>query len=674
MDASMLKWSPPMRRIWLCLSVVGDTKETCTEEAKEDRGFGGNEAMTGGTASSVICEFNHESLTDLTPVRIVRCLGRNVCAVLFRPSLGTGADPAKASSLEADYIALVDFSLEKPVIKVTKGRDISFFPSSGSECTHGLILSLDGCSLTYFDWNSSKECELSSSFRPIIGVDNEKDYVDCWRIALFSEGPKLNLTVWGTRLRDNRVCFVAGDICNVSDASSTEWSKLLPNVVSGRSARLGEGEDVLSIVGLQGDGSGYRNFALATTTRVLILSSALTVAAEAKKLVSSSLAPLGSFAVCFSSDSKVRYLCCLDDGLSEGVVATLAQSSYGQAHSSLMAVRPDRLILCPCQLGLSLLELGQTPDTFRLPAGSTRPALLLEPMIANAVCVGGKQNQSTLILRSVVEKFGRKVSSITHSEKEGIGSYGAGLTPGAFAILRKYKLKHAASWLLTGTVKFDRSTNTTVLPPWLPIGPKSQGVLNSDAMLHVIANGDTYFSDYVKSPELNAASALPRQSDPAAYLCREYANDILCCNGEPLDAVKTFDISGSESTESIVLQLTLLLEKTKGNKAAGVLKSLSGFSDNGKSCPSALLKSSSSLAALALSLKVNPGASSKQGMTGDQVTCWIKPLAPSLQRSKITSRSRQRIMGEKDLENLGEKGVDLDTVWSSPCNESRHVW
>jgi hypothetical protein len=138
--------------------------------------------------------------------------------------------------------------------------------------------------------------------------------------------------------------------------------------------------------------------------------------------------------------------------------------------------------------------------------------------------------------------------------------------------------------------------------------------------------------------------------------------------------VKIFDISGSESTKSIVLQLTLLLEKTKGNKAAGVLKSLSGFSDNGKSCPSALLKSSSSLAALALSLKVNPSASSKQGMTGDQVTCWMKPLAPSLQRSKITSQSRQRIIGEKDLENLGEKGVDLDTVWSTPCNESRHVW
>lgn len=678
MDASMLKWSPPMRRIWLCRVVVGDTKETCVEEGKEDRGFGDNEEVTGGAASGVVCEFNHESLSGLTPARIVRCSGRNVCAVLFRPSLGLGADTAKALSLTADYIALVDYGVGKPVIQVTRGRDISFFPSSGSEFTSGLILSVDGSSLTYFHWNSLKECELATSFRPIVGVDSGKDYVDCRRISIFADSLKLNLTAWGTRLRDNRVCFVAGDLCGIAEATVTEWSNLLPNLVSGRSAWIGVGEDVLTTVGLHGDGSGYRNFALATTsTRVLIVSSALTVVAESKKPLSgSSLAPLGSFAVCFSSDSKVRYLCCLDAGLSEGVVATLAESRYGRIHSSLLAVRPDRLILCPCQSGLSLLELGQTPDSFRLPSGITRPALLLEPMVANAVCVGGKQNQSTLILRSVVEKFGRKISSMTHGENEGLGSYGAGLTNGTFAVLNKYKLNHAASWLLTGTVNFDRTANSRVLPPWLPIGPKSQGILNSDAMLHVIANGDSYLSEYVKSPDQNAASTLPRQSDTVAYLCREYAQDMLCHQGKPIDALKTLDISGAESTESIMLQLTLMLEKSKSNKVAGVLKSLGGCGDNGRArVPSGAAKSSSSLAALALSFKMNSGSRCKQGMNADQVNCWMKPLAPSLQRSKFTNRARQRIIGEKDLENLERREVDdLSSLWTTPCNESKHVW
>jgi hypothetical protein len=107
--------------------------------------------------------------------------------------------------------------------------------------------------------------------------------------------------------------------------------------------------------------------------------------------------------------------------------------------------------------------------------------------------------------------------------------------------------KQAASWLLTGTVQFDRSTNSKILPHWLPVASKARGALNSDGFLHLIANGDQYFSDYVKAPGQNMASTLPRRTDPAAYVCQEFARDALV-SGKPFDALKT-DIAGAEATE-----------------------------------------------------------------------------------------------------------------------------
>lgn len=675
-DATMLRWSTPMRRFWLCRAIIGDTKETCFEEEAVEQGFGDNEEVAGGAASDVICELNHESLMELTPVRIVRSSDGNVCAVLFRSALGSEAGPARSLSLECDRIALVAYGARDPAIVVVHGRDISFFRGNRPGDATGLILSLDGSSLTSFKWDSSKTFELGNACRPLVGVDGDRDYVDCRRIVLFSDGPTQNLIILGKRLRDNRACFVAGDICGVANFSSDEWSMLLPNIVSGRSAWLDEGEDVFSIVGLQGDGTGYRNFALTTSARVLILSSELSVAAEDRTyLANSSLSPLGSFAVCFSSGDNVQYLCCLEGRLSRGSIAACAQSRHGRENNILIAVRPDRVIFCPAQSRLTFSELGQDVDAIYLPVSSTRAAMLLEPMVANAVCVSGKRSQSHTVLRTVIEKFGRKVSSISHGDNEGIGPYGAGITPGVFAILSKYDLKQAASWLLTGAIKFDRSANTRVLPPWLPVGPKSKGALNADAMLHVISNGDNYLYEYIKSPEQNIASTLPRQSDPVAFLCGEYGCSALG-DGKPLGALKTLDIPGAEYSESLVLQLSLTLEKSERKEAAGVLSSLSGFGEHVRARQPTSTKSSSSLAALALCCHTNAMTPSNQrGMTVDQLNVWILPLAPSLQRSKLAGRSRQRILGEKDLERAGGKEVDdSDSVWATPCNESKHVW
>jgi len=672
-DASMLPWSAPMRRTWLCRSVAGDTKETfVVEETKEERGFGDTEEASGGASADVICELNDGALRGMAPTRIVRCIGSNVCAVLFRPAFASARSGKALALVEADTIALVNFQETSPVINITKGRDIVFFPSEeeDSKSARGLILSADGASLTFFNWTSGTDCELSTSFRPIVGVDSDKDYIESKRIDLFVDGTKLSLGVLGKRKK--KYCFVTGDICDFADATSEAWFKLLPNIVSGRSSWIEEGEEILSIVGLQGDGSGYRNFALATSSRVLILSSALTVAAETRRRVScANLAPIGNFAVAFSSEDKVRYLCCLDGDFVESGIATLSDKSY----NAVLAVRPDRLLLSPTQACTCLVEPGRSPNSFIMPAPNTRVALMLEALVANAICVGGKQNQSTPVLRTVIEKFGRKGGSLTHGEKEGIGQYGAGLTSKTFAMLDTYGLKHSASWLLTGVPKFERSVNCEILPAWLPVSAKSKGAMNTDAMLQVLSNGDSYLLEYVKSPEQNMPAPLPRQSDITASLSAEYGQAALA-SGKGLDALKMFDLSGSESTESSLLLLSLLLEKKNGGSgSAGILESISGLRESAFSRSSKMEKIPASLAALALSLKKAQG-SSDFSMTKDEIDRFMKPLAPSLQRSRTSGRPRQRLLFEKDLESAAssDKTQDLDSFWATPCNESKHVW
>jgi hypothetical protein len=201
-EASLLKWSHPMRRFWLCQTFVGDTKETFVEEEKQNRGFGDSDEVAGGAASEVICDLNHESLIGLAPFRITRCQGRKVCAILFRHSLGLNSDVDKAISSKAAAIVLVDYSSDKAAIKVVEGRDILFFPNTGGPDVRGLVLNIDGSSLTFFICESLKTFKLASSFRPIVGVDCDKDYIECHRVVAFAEGDKLTLAVLGKRWRD----------------------------------------------------------------------------------------------------------------------------------------------------------------------------------------------------------------------------------------------------------------------------------------------------------------------------------------------------------------------------------------------------------------------------------------------------------------------------------------
>lgn len=671
------EWALPRRRHWLCRTVVGDTKATAAQQAtKEVPGFGVDDVVTGGAVSDVVCELFDEALDGLTPYRIVRRKGASLCAVLYRPSLAAKSGSPSGFTLNATKIAFVDYTGSPAAIQVIDGRDVAFWPSEGTDSPFGVVLSIDGSSLTSFTWDSSERvCKLGAAFRPIVGVDTDENYVECRRIFAFAGPSVVGLVVVGKKHKDGRSCILSGDLCSVADLSVDKWSALLPNIVSGRSLFLENEEEVLSVVGLEGDDSGYRNFGVATSSRVLIVSSGMDIAASVTVDTSASaLAVMGAFAVAYCSGNKVCYLCCLDGSLATGTVATLPAPTCGYNQLLLTAVRPDRVLVTEFHHGVRLVEYGQSANTFLLPMAVTKPALLLEPMVANAICVGGKQDSSTPVLRTVIEKFGRKVASITHGDEEGVGNIGAGITPKTFEMLHKYGLHQAASWLLTGTVMFDRSANTRILPPWLPIAPKAEAALNCNAFLHVIANGDEYLSEYIKSPEGGTAAALPRSSGPAAYICRENAMNSLRA-GKALDALKMFDLVGSEASESLILQLSLALGKDSSRDVAGLLKTMCGFDDTGFSRASNLVKAPAALAALAVTMKQKKSKGADLGMNEEELSRWMKPLAPSLQRGARIIRSRQRIFGTGDLARAGDKSEDkTDGLWVSPCNESKHVW
>jgi hypothetical protein len=168
-----------------------------------------------------------------------------------------------------------------------------------------------------------------------------------------------------------------------------------------------------------------------------------------------------------------------------------------------------------------LVEQDGNEHSFPLPTAITRPALLLEPMVANALRESDTPGEAKAIIRSVIERFGRKVAPFPHTNDEGIGSAGSCLTPKVLDMLATPGLKQPASWLLTGTCQLDRAANSKILPPWVPMNSKAAACLNPDVYLHFISNGDQYFSDYVKSPDHKMAWTLP--SNPSAVICHELA-------------------------------------------------------------------------------------------------------------------------------------------------------
>jgi len=674
----MLNWARPVRRHWLCRSVCGDRKERhAKEEAKEASQFGDDEEeiALGGSFSDVVCELEGKALSGSVAFRIVRCPGSVICAVLLRPALGQTSQGILSSfSTGCVTIAVIEAAPNRQPtgFEILEGRDIAFLPpEKPGAAVKALVLSRDGGSITIFEKKESG-WEGGTSYRPILGVENDHNYVEAMRLFLVTGDAKCGLAVVGKKHADDKSCILLGPLVTNDQIACEDWSRILPEMSPSHPCLwLRREEEVVSLVCLPLSNSSPQKLAVSTSSRVLIMNCKLGVLARSKVCVASgALAPLGSSSVAFvSRDGKIRYLSCLDRDMASGCLVTIPLPQYGYAFYQLLAVRSDRILYFEWHNGSSLVEQNDDPDCFLLPTAVTKPAMLLEPLVANAICEGAYNVDSTAQLRGVIEKFGRKMASISHGDQEGIGNMGVGITPRVYELLSRYGHEADSSWLLTGRVQFDRSTNSKLLPPWMPVSAKKEGAVNSDAFLHLIANGDQYLSEYIQSPDQNMPSALPRPGDPTSYLCREFGQDSLS-EGHAGNALKMLDLAGTDSTESMLLLLSLLLE-VKNADSTALLRSLGGYDESSMS--SGLPTATSSLAALAGNMRTK---TTQKPMDNHHVKRWMNPLAPSLQRGTHYRRARQRLVGEKVLESAccAQDEILVDPQWLSPCNESRHIW
>jgi hypothetical protein len=683
-DASLWEWSPPTRRHWLCKTLAGDCKEATDgsnpQESKDDNSNNNHdEVVTGGASSNVLCELGASggsgpSLASLFPARIVRSEKGECAAVLFRET--KDVECTTISFLEQDP----ENAENNRMVQVVEGRDALFLatPTGDDASPQALVLDKKGGSISLWSRKSSKDklWEQGTAFRPILGVGVDNDtHVECRRMLPCRFQNKMSLLAFGTKISDGKSCLVMGQLEEYSGAEGDAmWATLLPNIEESPVLWLDKDEDATLLVSLPSEQDIRGGIAVATNKRVLILSCEMKLLAETPvSIPPSSLVPMGSFTVAFcNSDYKIRYLTGLQRPYGTGLIATLPRPRFGYCPHLLIAVRPDRLLIYHWHCGTRLVEKGQSSSTFLLPMATTRPALLLEPMVANAISTGGKEAGSMPFLRTIVEKFGRKAATMTHGEDEGIGNHGAGLTPKVFELLSHNGLKHAASWLLTGTVHFDRAANSRLLPGWMPVSAKVKASIDADSQLHVIANGDQYFSEYVKSPDTNMTSTLPRPSDPSAYLCNEFARDALA-KGNALDALKMLDIVGTESTDAMVLQIALALQVDPSKDVTNILQAL--CQSDGQVGKSGGSTASASLAALALEFKTKK-VRAGQPTSGDFTQRYMKHLAPSFQRGKRAGRPRQRIIGESAFAKFrGEaSSVISDRLFSTETSEAKHVW
>lgn len=531
----------PIIQFWLCATTMQNVATGSSLQTEvEIEEF-------AAVGSRLVCELANESLNGLRPRSLARCPGLPVCAVAFGPAM---QDEYQAQC--ATKVALVDFR-STPRIYILDGRDIAFMPSE-TELINGFVLSTDGTSQVFFSLReSSLDISHDSACRPLLGTDAREKYVDCERVFLFQGNGKVNLGVLGRRLVDRTRCFAVGTLCETASINADSWRKLLPNMTFAV-VTFEPDEMVISAVGLQPDSEGFRNFCIATSTRVMIVSSSLEIVAEVQHDTrSTSPTPIGSFSVSYVTGHQIRYLSCLPSKMGSGLIGSVPKDK-GVSDHILAAIRQDRSISLLCTKEYRFLDAnGEQTDDVLMNCPRIKPCFVLEPLLSNACCIAEVQTaKDGPLIHDLIGKFGRFPTPLVHSAGEGVGP-SEGVSASCLTMLNSMGHTTAARWILTKNSQFTRSSASHISLPAIPVGVKG-ACADADEFLHVIADGDNDLTEYVKSPETRTPVTLHACSSPHSYLSEEYAH-VSLERGQGNGALKIFDMAGRNRSELALFQV-----------------------------------------------------------------------------------------------------------------------
>lgn len=687
-------WSSPSQRNWLLITAPGDkTIDTLPRIAIEEDTM--NDVERVSAVSDVLCELTcgENPLAGLTPERIAKEVGGRRAAVLFSSGyFGSNANASADGSRRRTHTRISPNPVAYAVIDVDEamksrgstsftlrlGRDVAFLPPShagdGFYCSSLVVLDHDGCTLSVSTVITSYSHLDGATDKIIESMDKcslEQEGVEGRRVFALLNGRHPQLLLEGQDAVVGRPCLILLNHSLEKDNYSNTFN-LLETRDLGQRLWLEAGEEVISVVELPMQSEALcSNIAVATQGRVMILSQegSLVVVAEIDAKIScSSLSPLGSHCVAFcstSSDgvSRIMYLSCLENG--HGVILTLPESRQWHAQTLLTAIRPDRLISVSSFSGTRLVDDGEDENAFMIPLPQTRPLFLLEPLVANALCqdrqrgdTAGTSRHVQISLRAVIEKFGRKESPFPHSDGQGIGSLGTGITSKVYRMLVHHNCIQAASFLLTGNMQ-NATARPKILPPWIPVSEKLQAATDVASKLQVLASGDNELSGSLHQPNRGTQSALPKSNDSSGVFAQALAFGSLE-NGSHFDAINLLDFAGNQSSEDLLRQLVLLNQSNSSSDVNTLLQNmLQGSKNSGGS--ELVTQCDELITRLSLRKDNNP---------------IVSHLAPSVQLQD-NNRTRSVSINRDVVGAAFTKKRDVspsDIHWSHSVNDSKHVW
>ncbi len=637
---------------WLCKTNAGDKK---SDKKTKNNSIQGMESVpNNGVITEVVCELKcYDPLyPHLIPTRIVRSNSGCLCAVFFVPlftpdggqdTIVTGSDP--------QIFTLINYGEKNAeTVQHVNGRDVVFIEDNTEKKL--LILDKDGIGLGE-RLMSDTSVEHERKVRIFRKGSSYDDRLNTHRLFLTSTNSLLLLC---SRKVDSRYLLLLGG----------KWGQFALNdecFIDGKSCKFWfqEGERFVSLVELSPSDSNTVKIAVSTTSRVLLLScnASLNILAEYTLNAScSSLVPLGSSCVSFldsqSNKQRIQYLSHFQGEKNVGTLANLPTAA-SHRHNVLLAVRPDRAVYN--SINTECNHYAQT--VVRVPF--TKPLFLLEPLIANILGETYSETSEKPVklvssLDSLMERFGVKLDSNPHGEKEGIGTKGMGYTTKVLQMLRNcgYYDDFVTKQLNKGET----------LMPWIPLAEKIDSVEDCEEVMKLISDGDENLWDYVKTRDRNKSCVLPKPLDSISFILSSYSTTSL--HKEKLDsALRAMDLLGSSSSNldlGTIFRINQISSTTKASNTALPESYLREFN-----CP-VHLHINKSFGPSQKSLQVEQ----KQSESVDRWE-YMPQLAPNYRRGICQTGRASNYLIEQNVYQLNKQHGENENR-KITNDESNHIW